>query len=60
MNETGTLTRNAGETVGTYTIRQGTLAALNGNYSISITTGTLSILNPIAVSSHGVNAGAMQ
>ncbi|MFO0939538.1 MAG: MBG domain-containing protein [Pirellulales bacterium] len=57
---TGALTRDTGESVGVYTIRQGTLTALNGNYTISFTTGTLSILSPIAVSSYSVNAGAAQ
>lgn len=38
----GALTRDAGEAIGSYTIRQGTLAS-NGNYAISFTTGTLTI-----------------
>jgi trimeric autotransporter adhesin len=38
----GGLTRNAGETVGNYTINQGTLSA-GGNYNITYTPGTLTI-----------------
>jgi len=45
---TGALTRDAGELVGGYTIRQGTLSAAP-NYTIaSFTTGTLSILANLA------------
>ncbi len=39
---TGALTRDAGETVGPYTIRQGTLAA-NTNYALTFVNGTLTI-----------------
>jgi hypothetical protein len=39
----GGLTRDAGETVGAYTIRQGTLAA-GDNYDLTFATGTLSIV----------------
>lgn len=39
---TGSLTRDAGENVGTYTIRQGNLA-LNSNYSLSVDTARLTI-----------------
>jgi hypothetical protein len=38
----GALTRDAGETAGSYTIRQGTLVP-NANYTIAFTTGTLTI-----------------
>ena len=39
---TGALTRDPGEAVGTYTIRQGSLAP-NANYTIAFTEGTLTI-----------------
>jgi len=38
----GALTRDPGETAGSYAIRQGTLAA-NGNYSLAFVAGTLTI-----------------
>jgi large repetitive protein len=45
----GTLSRDAGEDVGSYDIGQGTLA-LNNNYSLSFNDGTLSItIRPISV-----------
>ncbi len=40
---TGTLTRTAGETAGTYSITQGTLTVTGGNYDITFVPGTLTI-----------------
>jgi hypothetical protein len=60
---TGSLSRNAGENVGTYAITQGTLAA-NANYTLSFVPGTLTITtaNILAVAANNQNmtyGGAM-
>ncbi|MFP4157073.1 MAG: MBG domain-containing protein [Opitutales bacterium] len=53
----GTLTRDAGETVGTYPIRQGTLTA-GGNYALAFVEGTLSIVEEQIFSvSYDANGG---
>ncbi len=57
---TGGLTRDAGEAVGLYGIHQGSLSALNGNYAISFTDGTLTILDVVKLASTQINGGAAQ
>ena len=44
----GNLARNPGEAAGPYAITQGSLSAVNGNYAIAYTPGTLTIAPPPA------------
>ena len=51
---TGALTRDEGDAVGSYTIKQGTLSAGN-NYDITFTPGTLTILRALGIEFNGGN-----